>query len=113
MAKHMANKQMERHMNKAFAGKESPTEEKYEDRMMHGEGGGGEADQQHESFHVFKHAGGAHSVHHHGGGVDHADHASHEEAMDHGKMAMGGGVHEEPDGDEAQMAPAGEEENWG
>src|SRR5512146_1011511 len=106
--KHMANKQMERHMNRAFGGKESPTEERNEDRMMHGEGGGGE----HESFHVFKHAGGAHSVHHHAGGVDHADHMSHEEAMDHGKMAMGGG-HEEPEGDGAAMAPGGEEENWG
>ena len=73
--KHMANKQMERHMNKAFAGKETPSEE-------HAEGG-------HQSFHVFHHpVHGTHSVHHHAGGIDHADHESHEEAMDHGKMAM-------------------------
>ena len=100
--KHMANKQMERHMNHETA------KDKFESRMMHGEGGGGE----HESFHVFKHSGGVHSVHHHAGGVDHADHADHHEAMEHGKMAMGQ-EHGEPDGDEAmQPAAMGGDEGW-
>ena len=97
--KHMANKQMERHMNKGH--------EEMEKKPMEHEGG------SHESFHVFKHAGGVHSVHHHAGGVEHADHASHEDAMEHGKMAMG---HGEPDGDEAPMQPAmaeGGDEGWG
>jgi hypothetical protein len=75
--KHMANKQMERHMNKAMGGGK---EVEHDGASEHG----------HESFHVFKHAAGAHSVHHHMGGVEHADHASTDEAMDHGKMAMGG-----------------------
>ena len=102
--KHMANKQMERHMNKAFGGKETASEEKAE-----GHGGG------HHSFHVFHHpVHGTHSVHHHDGGTDHADHASPEEAMEHGKMAMGGHEMEEGGADHA-MAPVGAEgeESWG
>jgi hypothetical protein len=92
---HMANKQMGRHMDKAFGGKETPKEES----MEHG----------HESFHVFKHAGGAHSVHHHMGGVEHADHASTDEAMDHGKMAIGG---QHPAGEMPPTPPEGEPQEW-
>lgn len=95
--KHMANKQMERHFNRG-------TEEHKEgEKMEHG--GGGK-----QSFHAFQHAGGVHTVHHHEGGVDHADHASTEEAMEHGKMAMGN--HGEPDGDEMSPAMQGGDEGW-
>src|SRR5208337_3025883 len=77
--KHFANKQIERHHERAFGGKETPQEE-------HMEGG-------HQSFHVFHHpVHGTHSVHHHEGGRDHADHASPEEALEHGKQVMGGGA---------------------
>lgn len=93
--KHFANKQIERHHERAFGGKETPAEE-------HAEG-------SHESFHAFKHAGGVHTVHHHAGGVEHADHATHEEAMEHGKMAMGGGGAEKPPMAEPME---GEEEQW-
>jgi len=96
--KHMANKQMERHFNRGSE------EHKEGEKMMHGEGGK-------QSFHVFHHSGGFHSVHHHEGGIDHADHASADEAMEHGKMAMGG-EHGEPDGDEAMQPAMGGDEGW-
>ena len=98
--KHMANKQMERHMNKAaMGGKETPQEEK-------SEGG-------HQSFHVFHHpVHGTHSVHHHAGGTDHADHASNEEAMEHGKQVMGGGAPNMHEGVDGSTSSPGEAEEW-
>jgi hypothetical protein len=96
--KHMANKQMERHMNRG--------NEEMEKKPEH-EGG------EHESFHVSHHpVHGTHSTHTHAGGIDHAEHGSPEEAMEHGKGVMG---HGEPDGDEGAMQPAmqgGGDEGW-
>src|SRR5208283_5282252 len=90
--KHFANKQIERHHERAFGGKETPAEE-------HMEGG-------HQSFHVFHHPEqGTHSVHHHAGGTEHADHPSPEEAMEHGKTKMGGGMPAAPMG-------GAEEQGW-
>ena len=98
--KHMANKQMERHFNKGAEEEKKPM----------GEHGGGE----HQTFHVSHHpVHGTHSTHTHAGGIDHMEHGSPDEAMEHGKMAMGG-EHGEPDGDEGmQPTPAmGGDEGW-
>ena len=96
--KHMANKQMERHMNKGH--------EEMEKKPEH-EGG------EHESFHVAHHpVHGTHSTHTHSGGIDHAEHASPEEAMEHGKMAMGGGG-EQPPMEPAAPSAEGGDEGWG
>lgn len=90
--KHMANKQMERHMNKAMG---EPKEEKTEG--------------EHHSFHVAHHpVHGTHSTHTHAGGIDHAEHASPEEAMEHGKQVMGGMA--EPAGMGGQSESA---DGWG
>ena len=94
--KHYMNKQVERHHEKAFGGKETEGEERSEG--------------SHQSFHVYSHpVHGIHSVHHHAGGIDHAEHGSHEEAMEHGKQVMG---MQEPPGEGGQM-PAGSEDGWG
>lgn len=98
--KHMANKQMERHFNKG-------AEEEGKKPEGEHEGGG------HETFHVSHHPEhGTHSTHTHAGGIDHADHASPDEAMEHGKMAMGGGGNSEQ-APEPAPAMQGGDEDWG